>query len=162
MERQIHKPLDKENLTEVIRDAYFLPPYIDYQSNDYEIRALPDESLSNRENYVIEAKYKNIDAIDKFYIDKENYTLSQRVLNKQLTNGESETVTTIYGKYEPVDGVLMPFRAITKQNQKTLAVIDWTRIIPNQGIFDSYFEYKSLEMDPNTPPLRVLEAKSVK
>ncbi len=142
---QMSKHLDGESKIDVARDAYFLYPYLNYRNSDYHIRRLPDEKLSNRASYVIETTYEDIEVVDKFYIDQEKYTLTQRVMTKPLADGSTGKITTIYGKYEPINGVKIPFRAVTKQGDVTIATLDWTDISPNQGIFDSYFEFKPMQ-----------------
>ena len=162
---QIYQEMTPDKRDDIVRDSYFILPLFDYRNMDYTIRRVDDINLSGRDVHVFEIDYKQIDARDVYYIDKENLTLSQRVFYKDFSQDERrEVVTTIYGNYIPINGVLVPHRSKTKRADEHVATVEWDSVMPNNGIFDSYFEFepaRAVELMPQAQSMKSGDSESV-
>lgn len=129
-------PLEQRDVA--IREADFIDPLINYKQSGYEYTLLPDSAVNGFSCYVVEVKRVNMPGSERFYLDKDNYTLLKRIVSFPSDKGEMK-ITSLYGDYRQVAGIPIAYEIRTQAEGQREQVIIWDSVIPNKGVFDSYF-----------------------
>ncbi len=138
--------LPEEASKELVDEAIFEDPFIDYASKGHEVTLEGKEQLGGTECYVIKmVKNKNNDKDDipvVYYIDTEYYL--PIMMKSYVLTGPSagQEVETYMSNYEEVDSVfVMPFSLEMKVAGQTQQVVTVEKIEINPEISDDFFKF---------------------
>ena len=131
--------LGEEELRDLIEDAIFLGPLVDYQAQGSRVEYIGKDLLDGDDVYRLKVTLKNGD-IYYYYLDPETF-LEIRVERVQFIRGAVHESLVEFGSYKLVAGVYMPFTLETGSKQspeRTKVTID--KIEPNVTLDPAEFK----------------------
>jgi hypothetical protein len=131
--------LGEEELRDLIEDAIFLGPLVDYQAQGSRVEYIGKDLLDGDDVYRLKVTLKNGD-IYYYYLDPETF-LEIRVERVQFIRGAVHESLVELGSYKLVAGVYMPFTLETGSKQspeRTKVTID--KIEPNVTLDPAEFK----------------------
>jgi hypothetical protein len=132
--------LGEEELRDLMEDANFLGPLVDYQSQGNKIEYIGKDSLDGDEVYRLKITLKNGD-LYYYYLDPETF-LEVRMEKVQFIRGAVHESVIECGSYKLVAGVYMPFTCEvgSKQNPENRSKITYDKIEPNVTLDPAEFK----------------------
>jgi len=123
--------MGEEELRDIVEDANFAGPLLDYQAQGNRADLLGKDTLDGDEVYKLKVTLKNGD-IYYYYLDPETF-LEVRIEKVQYINGAVKESVIECGSYKLVSGVYMPFTYETgpKQHPDAWSKITYEKIEPN-------------------------------
>ena len=138
--------LPEEQKEEVLDQAIFENPFIDYQKKGHEVSLEGTEEIDGVECYVIKLiKNKNndmADATEYHYLDTENYvTVMQKTYGRSGPQ-KGQELETYFSEYQELDnGLIVPYSFETKVNGQALQQIIIESIETDAEIDDEVFTF---------------------
>jgi hypothetical protein len=132
--------LGEEELRDLMEDANFLGPLVDYQSQGNKIEYIGKDTLDGDEVYRLKITLKNGD-LYYYYLDPETF-LEVRMEKVQFIRGAVHESVIECGSYKLVAGVYMPFTCEvgSKQNPENRSKITYDKIEPNVTLDPAEFK----------------------
>jgi hypothetical protein len=123
--------LGEDELRDLMEDAIFLGPLVDYRAQGSRIEYLGKDLLDGDEVYRLKVTLKNGDLF-YYYLDPETF-LEVRMEKVQFIQGAVHESVIECGSYKLVAGVYMPFTYETgnKQNPGVWSRVTYDKIEPN-------------------------------
>jgi hypothetical protein len=131
--------LGEEELRDVVEDANFFGPLVDYQAQGNRIESLGKDTIDGDDVYRLKVTLKNGD-IYYYYLDPETF-LEVRVEKVQFIRGAVRESVVECGSYKLVAGVYMPFTCEvgSKQNPEGRSKVTYEKIEPNVAVDPAVF-----------------------
>ena len=123
--------LGAEELRDMVEDANFAGPLVDYEAQGNRIEYLGKDTLDGDEVHRLKVTLKNGD-LYYYYLDPETF-LEVRMERVQYINGAVHEAVIECGSYKLVAGVYMPFtyEVGSKQHPQDWSKITYEKIEPN-------------------------------
>jgi hypothetical protein len=130
----------EEELRDLIEDADFYGPLVDYQAHGTKIEFIGHDTIDGDDVYRLKATLKNGD-IYYYYLDPETF-LEVRTERVQFIRGAVHETVIDCGSYKLVAGVYFPFTVeeSSKQNPGSQSKITFDKIEANVAIDPSEFK----------------------
>ena len=133
------QPMPELQAKQMIREADFDGPIVNYKKKGNKIELVGKEDLEGSEVYKLKVTLKDGDTFYS-YIDAEYFLELKRVMKTKGPGGNEIEVTTYMSDYKPVDGMMMP-HSIRIQNPVQGAIeVTFTTVETNIDVDDSYFQ----------------------
>jgi hypothetical protein len=134
--------LGEDDLRDLMEQADFYGPLIDYREKGNSIEYLGHEVVDGDDAYRLKVTLKNGD-VQYFDLDPDTY-LEIRVETQQFIRGSVRERVSALGSYKLVNGVYFPFSIETgpKRDPSASAKISFEQIVANVEIPDSDFRMK--------------------
>ena len=131
--------LGEDELRDIVEDAIFLGPLLDYKAQGSRVEYIGKDLLDGDEVYRLKVTLKNGD-IYYYYLDPETF-LEVRMEKVQFIRGAVHESVIECGSYKLVAGVYMPFtyETGTKQNPDR-SKITYDKIEPNVAVDPAEFK----------------------
>jgi len=132
--------LGEDDLRDIVEDADFYGPLVDYQEKGNKIEYLGHDTIDGDDVYRLKVTLKNGDLV-YYYLDPETY-LEIRTEKQQFIRGAVKETVTDLGSYKQVDGVYYPFSIESgpKNNPNARSKVTISSIQANLPIDDSVFK----------------------
>lgn len=132
--------LGEEELRDLVEDANFLGPLVDYQAQGNKIEYLGKDTLDGDEVHRLKVTLKNGD-LYYYYLDPETF-LEVRMEKVQFIRGAKKESVIECGSYKLVAGVYMPFtyEVGSKQHPEDSSKITYEKIEPNIALDPAEFK----------------------
>ena len=132
--------LGEEELRDVMEDANFLGPLVDYQAQGNRIEYIGKDLIDGDDVYRLKVTLKNGD-IYYYYLDPETF-LEIRTEKVQFIHGAVHESVSECGSYKLVAGVYMPFTCEigSKQNPESRSKVTFDKIEPNVALDPAEFK----------------------
>jgi len=109
------QPVD--DVKDLIDDADFDGPLVDYAAKHYKLDYLGTEDVDGTEAYKVQVTQPNGDVL-YVYLDPD-YFLEIRIVARHLVRGAPKETLTDFGDYEKINGVYFPFSIISGDKSST-------------------------------------------
>ena len=132
--------IGEDNLRELVEDADFDGPLVDYTAKGNTIEYLGHDQVDGDDVYKLKVTLKNGD-ISYYYLDPDTYL--EILVEKQLfIRGSIRESATEYGSYKPVSGVMFPFSIAegSKNDPDSRAKISIRKVEINVPVDDGDFK----------------------
>ncbi len=132
--------LGEEELRDLVEDANFTGPLVDYQAQGNKVEYLGKDTLDGDEVHRLKVTLKNGD-IYYYYLDPETF-LEVRMEKVQFIRGAKHESVIECGSYKLVAGVYMPFtyEVGSKQHPENWSKITYEKIEPNVKLDPAEFK----------------------
>ena len=132
--------MGEEEMRDMVEDANFAGPLVDYEAQGNRIEFLGKDTLDGDEVYRLKVTLKNGD-LYYYYLDPETF-LEVRMERVQYINGSVKESVIECGSYKLVAGVYLPFtyEAGSKQHPEYRSKITYEKIVPNVAMDPAEFK----------------------
>ena len=131
--------LGEDELRDIVEDAIFLGPLVDYQAQGSKVEYIGKDLLDGDDVYRLKVTLKNGD-IYYYYLDPETF-LEVRMEKVQFIRGAVHESVIECGSYKLVAGVYMPFTYETGSKQSPdRSKITYDKIEPNVTLDPAEFK----------------------
>lgn len=142
--------LGEDDLRNVIEDADFYGPLVDYREKGNTVEYLGPATVDGDDAYRLKVTLKNGD-IFYYYLDPDTY-LEIRIEKQQFIRGSVRESLTNLGSYKLINGVYLAtsLEVGDKRNPNSMAQITFSKIEANLQLPDSEFKMPGAALTP--PP----------
>ena len=140
--------LGEDDLRNVIEDADFYGPLVDYREKGNTVEYLGPARIDGDDAYRLKVTLKNGD-IFYYYLDPDTY-LEIRIEKQQFIRGSVRESLTNLGSYKLINGVYLAtsLEVGDKRNPNSMAQITFSKIEANLQLPDSEFKMPSAALTP--------------
>jgi len=131
------QPMSADEAKEVIEQADFDGPMVDYKSKGNTVELIGQDDVEGSPAYKLKVTLKNGD-ISYIYIDTDT-GLEVKETAKRKQQGSEVEVDSFLSNYQPVDGVLFPYSVENKVQGKTMGHFTIDSVKTNVPIDDAVF-----------------------
>ena len=141
--------LGEDDMRELVEEADFYGPLIDYQAKGNAIAYLGHDTVDGDDVYRLKVTLKNGDIV-YYYLDPDTF-LEIRTEKQQFIRGSVRETVSDLGSYKQVDGVYYPFSIESgpKGDPSNRSRITIERIEANRDLPDSEFEMPAAPAQPS-------------
>ena len=141
--------LGEDDLRDIVEDADFYGPLVDYQEKGNSIAYLGHDAIDGDDVYRLKVTLKNDDII-YYYLDPDTY-LEIRTDKQQFIRGAVKETVTDLGSYKLVDGVYYPFSIESgpKNHPEAKSKVTISSIEANVPINDADFQMPAAPATPS-------------
>jgi len=112
---------------------------INYKAKGHQAVLEGKENIDGKECFKVKFTRKNGD-IETYYFDTKTYALVQKNAISKNVEMEGALFNTTFSDYKKVEGIKIPFKAISKSNGQTILTITIDKVELNKPIADSEFQ----------------------
>jgi len=112
---------------------------INYKAKGHNAVLEGKENIDGKECFKVNFTRKNGD-IETYYFDTKSYALIQKDAISKNVEMEGALFNTTFSDYKNVEGIKIPFQAISKANGQTILTITIDKVELNKPIADSEFQ----------------------
>ena len=140
--------LGEDDLRNVIEDADFYGPLVDYREKGNTVEYLGPATVDGDDAYRLKVTLKNGD-IFYYYLDPDTY-LEIRIEKQQFIRGSVRESLTNLGSYKLINGVYLAtsLEVGDKRNPNSMAQITFSKIEANLQLPDSEFKMPGAALTP--------------
>jgi hypothetical protein len=140
--------LGEDDLRNVIEDADFYGPLVDYREKGNTVEYLGPATVDGDDAYRLKVTLKNGD-IFYYYLDPDTY-LEVRIEKQQFIRGSVRESLTNLGSYKLINGVYLAtsLEVGDKRNPNSMAQITFSKIEANLQLPDSEFKMPGAALTP--------------
>src|SRR5690242_14640838 len=144
--------LGEDDLRDIVEDADFYGPLVDYKEKGNTIEYLGHDTVDGDDVYRLKVTLKNGDIV-YYYLDPDTY-IEIRTERQQFIRGAVRENQTDLGSYKQVNGVFFPFSISSgpkgRPEQKGTVTIE--KMEANVDLADSAFKMPSAQAAPAAKP----------